>query len=350
MKKRTISWAIYISLFLSVSLGVNAQEEGVQRKILLENFTTEKCANCPKGHETIKKALEGRNDVVWVAHHSGYYTDKYTTSYGETYLWFYGGMAFAPGIMVDRTRIAENRYQGPVDDVYEPLVTNLIESATAVPTPVKIKIYGQYDKENRWLQIQVTGELTGLGDIPDDGDTRLNIYLTEDGIKTSSQVSSPTPIYIHDHVMRESMTGTWGEKVKLSHYFVSDPFLVKIDKLWKIENMNVVAFFSNFDSKDYNNCKVYNTEAVKIENLELEIPNGISSAEQEKINAFLSGETLFISGGHCTSLRLYDVTGKVLLQTKNKNELDLSSLPSSIYFVEAIINEKKYTRKILFNK
>lgn len=62
------------------------------RNIIIEEFTTEQCPNCPRVAAYINDALEsGQYDgrVFVACHHSGYYTDWLTASFATEYLWFY---------------------------------------------------------------------------------------------------------------------------------------------------------------------------------------------------------------------------------------------------------------------
>ena len=65
----------------------------VPRKILLEHFSTAQCPNCPPVHDMLHELLEGRNDVAWVVHHTGFNEDTYTIQPSRDYMWFYGNIS-----------------------------------------------------------------------------------------------------------------------------------------------------------------------------------------------------------------------------------------------------------------
>ena len=79
------------------------------RILLLEEFTTEKCPNCPGAAEKIHNLLYGPDNlerqVAVVCHHAGYNTDGFTTSTDLAYEWFYNneGSTYAPALMYNRT-------------------------------------------------------------------------------------------------------------------------------------------------------------------------------------------------------------------------------------------------------
>ena len=71
---------------------------------LVEEFTTEKCSNCPRVAAYLHTASEderfaGRFNTV--EHHSGYYTDNLTIRSDTEWEWFYDNV-YAPAILLDR--------------------------------------------------------------------------------------------------------------------------------------------------------------------------------------------------------------------------------------------------------
>ena len=72
---------------------------------LVEEFTTEKCSNCPRvaaylHHASEDERFAGRFNSV--EHHSGYYTDIYTIQADTQWEWFFDNV-YAPAIMLDRS-------------------------------------------------------------------------------------------------------------------------------------------------------------------------------------------------------------------------------------------------------
>lgn len=64
------------------------------RKVLIEEFTTEACINCPrvaKDLHEVMKLPQYENKIVAVCHHAGYYTDPFTQKCDEDLLFLYGG-------------------------------------------------------------------------------------------------------------------------------------------------------------------------------------------------------------------------------------------------------------------
>lgn len=76
------------------------------RNMVIEEFTTEKCPNCPRVAGFLHEYLEGADlsRVAAVCHHSAYYTDWLTQPCDEelTFLFNDAGMTFAPAVMFNR--------------------------------------------------------------------------------------------------------------------------------------------------------------------------------------------------------------------------------------------------------
>ncbi|MDR0835927.1 MAG: Omp28-related outer membrane protein [Tannerella sp.] len=74
---------------------------------------------------------------------------------------------------------------------------------------------------------------------------KLQLWLTESGIQSFQSHGTPTPDeYIHNHILRDAVNGTWGETVEIKQgetKQVEDSYSLK-GKTWKPENMSVVGF------------------------------------------------------------------------------------------------------------
>ena len=74
----------------SGSKSIIIYDNSTQRTVLFEQFTTAKCPNCPPAHTYLDGIIEPREEnIVWMAHHAGYYTDNLTIPENEAMLVFY---------------------------------------------------------------------------------------------------------------------------------------------------------------------------------------------------------------------------------------------------------------------
>ncbi len=230
----------------------------VARKVLVEEFTGQNCPNCPSGKGRIDEALKGIDNVVMVAHHTGFGSDDYTAS-GSTMLHFFyndpGGSTYAPAMMIDR----EAGNPGPVGTIGDPAAirTRILERQR-LPSEVSLTLMRDYDIQTRTLKIyanmrQVEGMDIGNSPV-------VCICLIENGIIGLQRPNYSD--YRHDAVNRLFVTAPLGDPVALSvEDDVSVTYDVIVDETWNVDNMEIVAFVSNYDSANCNNCMVYNAES-----------------------------------------------------------------------------------------
>ncbi|MDY4952944.1 MAG: hypothetical protein SO098_10770, partial [Prevotella sp.] len=96
------------------------------RNVVVEEFTTEKCPNCPRVAGYLHTALETADltRTFAVCHHSAYYTDWLTQSCDEdlTTLFNDAGYTYAPAMMFNRQPIFDSQYaSGEKDNVVMPM-------------------------------------------------------------------------------------------------------------------------------------------------------------------------------------------------------------------------------------
>lgn len=228
----------------------------VARTVLLENFTTAQCPNCPSAHDRIHNALNGRNDVIWMAHHSGYYTDGMTCTEDEDYLWFYndGGGTYAPAVMLDRNTANSSESYTPVF-FPDSDVADYVQSASEAPAFVTVAL--GTTTEGNTVNIRVRG--TFSSDV-NCSSPRINVFLVEDSIYATQ--SGITGKMYHMGVMRKAITGTWGEALGCSTTAGSSydkTYSYTVPSTNVLNHCKVIAFISNYNSNDPNDCAILNS-------------------------------------------------------------------------------------------
>ena len=131
-----------------------------------------------------------------------------------------------------------------------------------MPNFVSMQISTTVDETAGELRINVSGRdlLITSGQV-------INVFITEDGIRSDSQAGSDTT-WTHNHVLREVLTPVWGAPLD-----VGEDGNYSFDAVWEIKdeitgpyattpinlaNINVVAFIGNHDAADPNRCEVFN--------------------------------------------------------------------------------------------
>ena len=251
------------------SINQEIYASGFQRKVLIEKFTGQSCSACPNGAEIIKAtraALEGRS--IEVAHHEGFGADAFTIDESKEYAnFFYSQPKFSPAIMIDRNVAnSENPESvvGRVNDNETPLFTEAVLSkALESIAPLNINIEHTYNEANRQLAVTVSGE--AIQALPN---ARVNVWLTQSNIKAYQLKGGDD--YSHDHAIRATLTGTWGQELVLTpdnKYEMTFRYQLP-EKIGDfdvvIDNMEIVAFIADYDATSSFNCRVHNAEAVAL--------------------------------------------------------------------------------------
>lgn len=333
----------------------------MSRNYLVENFTTQSCTNCPRGHTLLEGAVGDRDDVVIVAHHSGYGTDAFTMSEDVSLLFFNessGGGNFAPGFMTNRYRVdsQSSSYPCPAFSISDEMdLTDRLDEIAEIQPYVSVDITSSYDEDTRLLSGTVS--VYAYAEMPNDT-TYLNLYIIQDSIE-AYQLSGGDN-YMHRHVFRGTLdTGDFGTPFALAagdtytHEFSytvpesitssygsssSETFDVVLD------HMSLVAFAANYNADDANDCVVYNTATVPFlgENNSSGITN--VAVQNAEMNISAAGSQLFINS-ECTSVDVYDLSGKMAGRIYGGS--GSLSVNSGVYIVRGNTDSGTVTRKIV---
>ena len=241
------------------------------RTVLLEEFTTERCSNCPAAAQTIQDMISMMTDeqkarFVMVCHHSGYYEDPFTLECDREYEWFYNdnGSTYAPAFMLDREEESGSRIKTPVfmnlpanDFLYK------VSSAQDVPALYSIGLDGIHDPELRTVKLEIKGETV----LRMFSDPRITVYLTENNVGASErgQAGAGTG-YIHNHVER-AYNATWGESPEWDGDSYSYSCTLTYPEGCSPEEMHVVAFISNYDPQSPVACGIGNVASSSLTDL-----------------------------------------------------------------------------------
>lgn len=254
------------------TITVTTYDKAFDRTLLLEEFTTENCQNCPAGAERLKEALtdEYAERVVWVCHHAAFGTDWLTIPESEQYLWFFGGSNFAPSVMLDRTHfdIEENTRDYAPMSIFEPdVMQRLFDLEMDEKAFASVEAVAVYDDNGR-AEVTVRGEKTPVFDQQAPG-ARITVFLLEDGIQAQYQMTEPPypggSDYVHENVTRAVPTGAWGVPVEWDGDTFEAAFNFALDDNWQRGNLKAVAFLHTLDEADRNACRVLNATQCPVE-------------------------------------------------------------------------------------
>lgn len=321
-----------------VNLGNNSREivfsstdKTYRKVVLLEEFTTEMCGNCPIAAPIVAEAIEKFEEkyphtVAAICHHSGFNTDFMTTPYDEEYLFLYGGSTYAPAMMLDR-------YHGegkcPVYQITS--VENIlkdIEEAYSRHPEIAIEVSGDYDAASGKLYVDVTGmrvfESSGLP-------LRINVVVTEDNIPQKMQNNAPLD-YLHQHVMRTA-NSTWGDIIEWNGNDFCYSCCLDISEEWVTENLDIVVYVSTYDDGDNTNCRVENTRKIGLPEL----------SSVNKLTGVAGMPRITFSGGVVSVNTPFKIAG---VWNMGGGECGVSGLAAGIYIVKVTDGRDVYSYKV----
>ncbi len=210
----------------------------VERCVLIEDFTGQRCVNCPNAAEEIEKLIEQYGDaIIAVSIHSGplgFHTNPrflgLATDVGDEY-YNHWNLEFQPVGLIDRGAPAEYTAWG-----------TLIRQELQKTAPVDISVSVALGDS---LQLEIYTEIQGV-----DGNTqgKLQLWIVEDDITAFQMMPDGTmnTNYLHQHVFRTAVNGEWGEDVEVQEGFsVSNNHLITLSNDWNPENLYVIAFVYN---------------------------------------------------------------------------------------------------------
>jgi len=223
------------------------------RKVLLEDFTGQKCPNCPEAAEVAHtlKTTYGEQ-LILLTIHAGYYaipdadfTADFRTVEGTELNDFFEIYANPLG-MVNRTEYGGNRVMQIGD----------WEDATAIQTELEaeaaISITNTYTAGTRKLECALETEFLETMD----GTYNICAFITESGIISPQQTEQNIDSnYVHNHVLRGSMNGSWGDVAGNDGQAVSGTKLTNsysyvLPSGWMADNCSVVAFIYNTETNE----------------------------------------------------------------------------------------------------
>lgn len=226
----------------------------LRKKVLIEEFTTEPCGNCPRVAGYLSNVLHmerNRDRVIAVCHHSGYKTDWLTKSCDETLAGFFG-VNYAPAVMYDRSPVLPG---GSLHDCPEQqTIEAAVDYLAGDPAHVSIAFSASYDEQSRQLSVTVSGKRDELSL----SNPLLTVYLLENNVPAANQANGGKD-FKHQHVIR-AYSSNFGETMHWEGNQYENHFTFDVKDEWKKEDMQIVAFVANYDSKNNHNCVVDNAE------------------------------------------------------------------------------------------
>ena len=244
MKRALLFTAILAAAILTACSHIDEDEryiyeklEQADRVVLLEDFTGQRCVNCPRGTEVIEQLQKEFGDkVIAVGIHggplgfAGTATAKgLATNVGDEY-YDHWKLEYQPVGLVDRHGAVN--YSDWAKAVKEEL---------AKTAAVDLKASATLKDGTINMVVEATGkEGTVSG--------KLQVWVLEDGITAMQMMpdGSTNREYVHNHVFRTAVNGSWGEDMTIHEAETrKQTYTQAVDASWNTANLSIVAFVYN---------------------------------------------------------------------------------------------------------
>lgn len=212
---------------------IYVEPAAVNRAVLIEDFTGQKCVNCPNATNTIHQIQEayGEETVIAVAIHCGPFglASGLMTDLGQTYWnnWFSDTQG-QPVAKINR---------GAANDEYKQWA-GVVANELTKTTDVSLELKTAYNETSREVSI----DIAALGKVG--VKEKLQIWVVEDGIVAAQKQpdGSTNKQYVHNHVLREAVNGDWGEDITYTEIPVTLHRAFVLNEKYVADNCAIVAF------------------------------------------------------------------------------------------------------------
>lgn len=210
-----------------------------QRVVLLEDFTGQRCVNCPEANELTHQMLQeyGADHLIAVAIHSaplGILPNPRVvglrTPLGDAYAQHWG-VESQPTGLVNRRGGLRTRFE------WRALVHQELQRST----PLRLSLARLTSQQQGQPRLQVVLKSSE----PLQG--KLQLWVVEDQIQAPQMLPQGLePRYLHQHVLRAAVNGTWGTPIALQAQQAQTlDFDVPLDAAWQRAHLRIVAFVYN---------------------------------------------------------------------------------------------------------
>lgn len=207
----------------------------VSRKVLLEEFTGQRCTNCPDAHKIIE-ALEEQygDDLIVVSIHAGSFGVNSPAGLkqpeGDPYAEHWGVSAYPAGV-VDRNSGVLNMDQWAAT----------IRSDIEKKTELQISLEAQLNDEGTEIEVFTTLVC------PENLSGSLQLWVVENDI-VAFQLDGDERVldYVHNNVFRACVNGLWGQEIPLKANVVEyESNTITVNETWNLDNVRIVGFYYN---------------------------------------------------------------------------------------------------------
>ena len=354
MKLKTLLLASLFPLFIYSQTIVGTTKE--KKNVILEEYTGIHCGYCPDGHRIAKELKDSHpNDVFIINIHTGSFASPYT---GEPDFRTQFGSSFAsnakvqgyPAGSINRKRPNNTSYPGHAigRSSWKYFAQNTILTEDAY---LNVGVKAKVNPNTRLLTVIMEVYYT---DNSPTSSNQLNVALLQNNTKGPQSGGQMGNQYVHNHRLIHMVTGQWGETINntSNSSFVSKTFTYTIPNDHRgiaidINELEVVAFATQESRNNIISGDGASVSVGSFNNNEF-----VTNYFNLFPNPSNSGEIQISTPHPNTSLKIYDILGKLVFEKNNLDNLqtiNLNTLNQGVY--QAIIQHKDLieVEKIILN-
>ena len=234
----------------------NENPDAVVKNVLLEDYTGVKCVNCPNAAVIANQLQEqyGHRLVVLAVHAAGDLSNpfggfpNFITNEGNEWVSTFGISSFPKGT-VNRKIYSGNKFVDSsswADAVAETLQEEAV-----------IDMKADVEYNDGTVDVEITSKF--LTEMPDT--YSLTVCVMEDSIVGKQKIEKVNPDdpeiiedYVHRHVFRETINGTWGVDINTTALAPEDEIIesysITLDDDYNHDQCYIVAYVSNSSTKE----------------------------------------------------------------------------------------------------
>ena len=219
--------------------------------VLLENYRGVRNNNCPAADEiALNLQKQYNHKVIVLSVHAGFLAapiggyPNFKTTEGDAW---YGSFGFdATPLGTVNRKLNGGVYAFPSTEWTDAVATTLQEKAT-----VAMASNVEYDEATRNLKVDVISK--ALVELPDT--YSLTVCIMEDSIVGKQLLPTGDDLnYVHRHVFRKTLNGTWGEDLNTTALAPEDQikksYSVTLNEAYNADQCYVIAYVANTDTKE----------------------------------------------------------------------------------------------------
>lgn len=330
-------------------------EDAFLRIPLIEEFTSQRCSNCPFMIYYLDKAMEEyAGPVLYVTHHTGFSDDAFTMPMDADLLYLFGSdYTYNPAVMYDRC--VPKGEIAPIVGASEASTAPYTAAIVAASErPAMAEVLVDVDKSDTQISCRVHGRVNS--EMATSGEPLyLSVYLVENGISVDKYPQlgldsdgAPEDLlerFKHNGVKRHVFnTVSTGDPLTLQadNTFSVDFAAANFNKLWNWDNCQVIAFVHMMNKDDMTKNEVLNAGSNKLNHLITGI-QAVSNGPSTDVRFGVGANGTLQANVPVRSMQIHQLDGRIISSGMPLN--------SGIYVVSYTLhNGEAGARKVVINR